>query len=108
MEKNNAYQKSIFGKWWAAIRKWFYPAWLLYETSIRFYDYALAIYIFFTKQQDLLGVFSSQLLAVFCGISTFAICSFYLTLPACYVLYVFFKDNTPTAPKLIRRIKPYF
>jgi len=36
MEEQNLQLKSIWGKWWEPIRKWFYPAWLIYETTVRF------------------------------------------------------------------------
>jgi hypothetical protein len=52
MEENNKQLKSIWGKWWEPIRKWFYPAWLLYELTVRFYENAIAVYNYFIEKQD--------------------------------------------------------
>ncbi|WP_242205481.1 hypothetical protein [Aestuariivivens insulae] len=101
-------QKSIFGTWWEPIRKWFYPAWLVYETSIRFYDYALSVYSYFIEQQDNIGEVITQVLAITCGLTTFLICIFYVTLPVSIILYKFFKDDKPIVNPFIHKIKKYF
>ncbi|MBW1298404.1 hypothetical protein GBO31_23090, partial [Aquimarina litoralis] len=44
MEEHSSKLKSIWGQWWEPFRKWLYPLWLLYETTIRFYEYALYTY----------------------------------------------------------------
>ncbi len=108
MEEYNNHQKSIFGTWWEAIRKWFYPAWLIYETSIRFYDYALAVNNYIIEQQDYIGEITAQILAISCSVTTFLICTFYLTVPACFTLYKFFKDDKLITNPFIHKIKTYF
>ncbi|NMH89662.1 hypothetical protein [Flavivirga algicola] len=108
MEEYNNHQKSIFGAWWEPFRKWFYPAWLLYELSIRFYDYALAVYQYIIEQQNYLGEITAQTLAVFLSIATFIICAFYLTIPASLALYKFFKEDKQITNPFIYRIKTYF
>ncbi|MCK0132570.1 hypothetical protein MWU59_13755 [Flavobacteriaceae bacterium F08102] len=50
MEEQNKQLTSILGKWWVSIRKWFYPAWLIYETTVRFYDYSEATYLFLSHK----------------------------------------------------------
>lgn len=107
MEEFNNQQKSVFGMWWKPIRKWFYPAWLIYETSIRFYEYALAVDKYFIELQDSIGELFAQILAITCGLTTFLICTFYLTIPACITLYEFFKEDKPSAT-FLHRIKRYF
>lgn len=106
MEENKL-QKSIFGAWWEPIRKWFYPTWLCYEISIRFYDYAIATHNYFIAQEDYLGEIITQILAFFCSVATFIICTFYLTVPACFTLYMFFKEDKPITHSSIRKIKTY-
>ncbi|AUP80676.1 hypothetical protein [Flavivirga eckloniae] len=108
MEKNNKQSKSIWGKWWTPIRKWFYPAWLIYEVTIRFYDYALAVHSYFMEQQNYLGEIGALILAVFCSVVTFIICTFYLTIPACFILYKFFKEDNLTKVRFEERIKRFF
>ena len=104
MKEKNKELQSIWGKRWIPIRKWFYPGWLIYETSTRFYDYAQAVHIYFIEQQNYIGTISTQTVAIFCGISTFAICTLFLTVPACFILYYFFKtvnlSNTPFEEKI--------
>lgn len=107
MEENNKQLKSIWGKWWEPIRKWFYPAWLIYETTVRFFDYSEAIYLFFIVQ-NYLGELGSQILAVFCSVTTFAICSFFLTVPTTFILYKFFKTETLPGTQFESKIKKYF
>ncbi len=105
MEANKNQLKSIWGKWWVPIRKWFYPAWLIYEASIRFYDYAIDLYKYTIGLQDYIGETSTQILAVFSGIITFVICSFYLTVPASLALFKFFKKEKPISHSFEDRIK---
>lgn len=112
MEENNKPLKSIWGKWWEPVRKWFYPAWLVYETSIRFYDYAQSVHHYFVKQQDhiasYIGELGTQTLAVFCSVATFGVCTAFLTVPACFVLYQFFKTANLTGTQLEIKMKPLF
>ncbi|WP_103070138.1 hypothetical protein [Aquimarina sediminis] len=112
MEENNKQLKSIWGKWWEPFRKWFYPSWLLYETTIRFSDYAHSIHTYFIQQQDnissYIGEIGAQTLDVFCSILTFAICAAFLTLPACFVLHKFFKTDNLTGTQFENKMKPFF
>lgn len=109
-EKNNQLQ-SIFGKWWEPVRKWFYPAWLIYETSIRFYEYAQSVHNKFIIQQDYIASFIGKMgvhiLDIFCCLATFSICTFFLTVPTCFVLYKFFKIENLTNTQFEERIKIY-
>ena len=107
MEEFNNQQRSVFGTWWEPIRKWFYPVWLLYETSIRFYEYAFGISLYIIKQQESIGEYIAQILAITCGLATFLICTFYLTVPTCIILYKFFKEDKLVNPFLYK-IKKYF
>ncbi len=107
MEEQNKQLTSIWGKWWVSIRKWFYPAWLIYETTVRFYDYSEATYLFFITQNYLEGL-GSQILAVFCSITTFAICSFFLSVPTTFILYKFFKIENLSGTQFESKIKKYF
>lgn len=107
MEDLNNQQKSIFGTWWEPIRKWFYPAWLIYETSIRFYEYSLGVSNYFIEQQGNIGELFAQILAITCALATFLICSFYLTIPTCIILYRFFKEDKLTN-SFLYKIKKYF
>ncbi|WP_439490623.1 hypothetical protein [Algoriphagus sp.] len=112
MEENNKLPTSIWGKWWEPIRKWFYPGWLAYETSVRFYEYTKAVYHFFTRQQDFIAVYigkiGSQTLTVFSSVATFAVCTAFLTVPACFVLYKFFKAENLTGTPFEEKLKPLF
>lgn len=108
MKENNKELKSIWGKWWIPIRKWFYPVWLIYETSIRFFNYAQAVHIYFIEQQNYIGKISAQIVAIFCSISTFAICTLFLTLPACFILYHFFKIVNLSNTHFEEKIKNIF
>ncbi|MFD2033587.1 hypothetical protein ACFSKL_02235 [Belliella marina] len=112
MEEYNKQQRSIWGKWWVPIRKWFYPAWLLYETSIRFYDYGQSVHHYFIGQQDAIasyiGKIGVQVLDVFCSVATFAICTIFLTVPACFVLYKFFKTENLTGTPFEEKMKTIF
>lgn len=104
--------QSIWGKWWEPIRKWFYPSWLIYETSIRFYDYARSVHNYVGLQQSYItshiGEVATEFLAASCSISTFAVCSAFLTVPAGIALFNFFKEESVTNSPLERRIKTYF
>ena len=112
MEENNKKLKSIWGKWWVSIRKWFYPAWLLYEISMRFYDYAQSVHIYFIGQQNYLesyiGEIGAQTLAIFCSVATFVICTVFLTVPVCFILYKFFKTINLTSTQFEEKMKPIF
>ncbi len=112
MEENKIQLQSIWGKWWEPIRKWFYPAWLVYETSIRFYDYALSVHHYFKTQQDFLsayiGEIGAQILNAFFSFSTFAICSAFLTIPASIALYQYFQVAKATNSPLESKLKTIF
>ncbi|WPR75755.1 hypothetical protein [Algoriphagus sp. NG3] len=112
MEENNKLPTSIWGKWWEPIRKWFYPGWLAYETSVRFYDYSQSAYHFFTRQQDFIAVYigkiGNQTLTVFSSVATFAVCTAFLTIPACFALYQFFKTENLTGSPFEEKFKPWF
>ncbi|GGX06623.1 hypothetical protein [Aquimarina muelleri] len=112
MKENNKQLISIFGKWWEPIRKWFYPTWLLYELSVRFYDYAVDVHNYFIEKQgyfvSYIGEIGTQTLAVFCSIATFVICTAFLTVSACFILYKFFKIKNLTDVKFEEKIKKYF
>lgn len=111
MEENNKELKSIWGKWWEPIRKWFYPAWLIYEVSIRFNDYGKAVHNYFLDQSSLasyIGELGAQTLASLCSVATFVICTLFLTLPACLVLFKFFKVINLTGHPIEERFKPIF
>ena len=112
MEEKNKELRSIWGKWWEPIRKWFYPAWLIYEVSIRFNDYGNAVHTYFLNRQPQLEAYIGQLgaqsLASFCSIATFTVCTLFLTLPACLILYKFFKVINLTGNPLEERFKTIF
>lgn len=109
MEENSKHKYPIWGKWWASFRKWFYPVWLAYESSIRFYEYAVAAHSYCIDQQDFLsnyiGKFGTHALGIFCGAASFAICSLYLTLPACLAIFRFFKEESLTNTVLEEKLK---
>ena len=112
MEENNKQLKSIWGKWWEPIRKWFYPTWLLYELTVRFNEYAIAVYNYFIEKQDYfnlyLGEIGTQISAVFCSVASFIICTFFLTVSTCFILYKFFKIENLTDTKFEKKLKTYF
>ena len=112
MEEKNNPQKSIFGKRWQTVRIWFYPIWLLYELSIRFYDYAIAAQNHFIELQARsalnLGKIGTNTLAMFCSVSTFIVCTAFLTVPSCFVLYKFFKIENLTTSQFEAKLKKYF
>lgn len=108
-EKQN---NSIWGSWWTPLRKWVYPVWLLYEVSIRFYDYALSTYHYFEaflkSITSLVGNTGVQVLSIASSILTFALCTAFLTIPTCFILYKFFKVGNLTNTSLEQRMKVYF
>lgn len=108
MERNTKKLRSIWGKWWEPLRKWFYPVWLIYETSIRFYDYAQAVHIYIVEQLSSIGEIGVQAAAIFCAIATFAICTVFLTAPACFVLYKLFETENLSNTPLEEKTKPIF
>ncbi|QDH78119.1 hypothetical protein FKX85_03330 [Echinicola soli] len=105
MERNNVLLTSFWGKW-------FYPTWLGYETSIRFYDYGQSVYGYLLAQQDQIvtyvGAFGAEAMALFFGVATFAICSVFLTVPACFILYKFFESPSLTSTLLEGKLKTIF
>ncbi|SEC41062.1 hypothetical protein SAMN04489761_2917 [Tenacibaculum sp. MAR_2009_124] len=107
MEANKIQLKSIWGTWWEPIRKWFYPAWLGYETSIRFYDYALSSYSFVRTYENYFGAFGIEVLAVLAAILTFVICFVFLTIPASIALFKFFKPEETYRITFEMKIKKY-
>ncbi|PKH52376.1 hypothetical protein CXF68_17475 [Tenacibaculum sp. Bg11-29] len=107
MEEKNKQLKSVWGKWWESIRKWFYPIWLLYELSIKFYNYSETTYYYFIAQ-NYISEQGLQILAIFCSVASFIICNFFLTLPACFILYKFFKIENLTNTQFENKIKKYF
>ena len=107
MERNNKQLRSIWGKWWASIRKWFYPTWLVYETFIRFYAYGQSVYDYFIMQQVYIGEIGTQTSAIFFSVATFVICAVFLTLPATFLLYQFFQIDNLTSTWLEEKIKKY-
>ncbi|UTW64554.1 hypothetical protein KFE98_10570 [bacterium SCSIO 12741] len=108
MEANRIPQKSILGPWWVPIRPWFYSAWLAYELTIRFYDYGLAVYHYFLEFENHLGEFGAQALALFCGIAVFLICTSYLTLAGCVLLFKFFSTRNESGNSTEEKFKYYF
>ncbi|GEM_PF-1530755 len=112
IEKHTSYQQSIWGKWWVPIRKWFYPAWLVYETSVRFYEYTKAVHLYFEEQYDHLfssiGAIGARSLDLLCSAITFTGCTIFLTVPAGFVLYRFFKVDNLTDTRLEARFKKIF
>jgi len=108
MENNRKHLISIWGKRWEPIRKWFYPIWLFYETTERFYEYALSVYHLFEHQQDDIGEVTAQVLSIIASVCTFLICFAFLTIPACIALFKFFtSEKTYNAP-FERQLKRYF
>lgn len=112
MKEKNHEQASIWGKWWLPVRKWFYSIWLGYELTTRFYEYALSVHSYFQSEHDYLaaqmGNMGHQLLDLFCSVSTFVVCTIYLTIPACYVLFRFFQEKKPTQTRFEARFKRIF
>lgn len=101
MEEIKIPLQSIWGKWWVPIRKWFYPLWLAYETLVRFYYYAESTHNYFYE-------LSRPFLGAISGIVVFTICTAFLTLPACFVLYQFFSTENLSGNPIETKFKPYF
>ncbi|WP_456461547.1 hypothetical protein [Reichenbachiella sp.] len=103
---------SIWGSWWMPIRKWFYPIWLLYEISYRFYEYSWAVHTYLSNAQDqitcYLGGLGAQILTISCSMVTFSICTAFLSVPACFVLYKFFSTQNLTGTELELKMKIWF
>ncbi|MEW7280149.1 hypothetical protein ABW636_16265 [Aquimarina sp. 2201CG1-2-11] len=112
MEKNNKQLQSIWGTWWEPIRKWFYPAWLLYETLVRFYEYTQSVYHYFLMEQEYttpyIGEIGTQTLAIFYSVATFVICTAFLTVPTCFILYKFFNTDNLTGTRFELKMKRVF
>lgn len=112
MEEQNEQRKSIYGRRWEPIRKWFYSSWLIYELSIHFYGYAIAVHNYLIEQQGYftsrLGEMGTQVSAIFCSVGAFIIYTFFLTVPAGFVLFKFFKTESLTGTELERKMKKYF
>lgn len=104
--------RSIWGNWWEPFRKWVYPAWLLYEVSIRFYDYAWTAYRYIIKllsqTAPWLGSIATQVLSITGSLLTFVLCTAFMSVPTCLILYKFFKVNNLTSTRFERRMKVYF
>ncbi|MDN5215072.1 hypothetical protein QQ020_23525 [Fulvivirgaceae bacterium BMA12] len=112
MEEQKNQKKSIWGRWWEPLRKWFYPAWLMYETSYRFYEYAQTVHQYFNTHRNDIGSYIgntvAEILNTFCSGATFVGCSAFLTVPACFVLYKFFKEDNLSATRFEERLKVMF
>jgi len=112
MEDKNKQKTQFFGKWWEPNRKWFYPTWLIYELSIRFYDYAIAVHQYFTQPPaffaSLLGEMDPQAFALLSSVFTFLICTIYLTVPSSYTLFKFFIIKNLTGNQFEDKMKKYF
>lgn len=112
IEKHTSYQKSIWGQWWVPVRKWFYPAWLVYETSVRFYEYTKAVHLYFQERHGHLssyvGPIGARSLDLFCSAITFVGCTAFLTVPASFILYQFFKTDNLTRTSLEGKFKKVF
>ncbi|AGA77018.1 hypothetical protein [Echinicola vietnamensis] len=112
MERNIVSPTSIWGKWWEPIRKWFYPTWLGYETSTRFYDYGQSVYNYLLAQQDQvvpdIGAVGARAMALSLSVATFTICSVFLSVPACFILYKFFEVPNLTSTPVESKLKTIF
>lgn len=111
MEGHNK-STSIWGKWWEPIRKWFYTSWLAYEITARFYECSKNVKTFFANQEgfiaDYFGKDGVKILADLSGALTFTICTAFLTIPACFALYQFFKKEDLTGSVFESKFKPWF
>ena len=96
--------KSVWGETWTKCRKWAYPAWLAYETSERFIDYAQSTHNFMDKYHDeisnYIGNTGSQIADAVATAGTFGACEAFLTIPAAVLLYKFFDEDNLTNTKL--------
>lgn len=104
MEENKVQLKSIWGQWWEPIRKWFYPSWLCYETTMHFYEYALSVHNYFINFKT----FGTQTLAILGGAATFIVCFAFLTVPASIALFKFFKSEKTYNNPFEKKLKTYF
>lgn len=105
-------KKSIWGAWWVPHRIWFYPVWLIYETSSRFYYYSEGVYFYLETHQEsitpYLGEIGAQILYLLCSGLTFLICTAFLTVPAGYILYKLFKEVNLTQTRVEASMKMLF
>lgn len=105
-------RKSIWGMWWEPFRKWFYPAWLIYEISVRFYDYSTEVHNYFRKNHSEIVLFTgevgAQVLDALSSSITFIGCSVFLTIPASLALHQFFKTENLTGTRFEGKMKPIF
>lgn len=112
MEENNKQPESIWGKWWQPIRKWFYPAWLIYETTYRFYAYSIYTNHYIKSHQynidSYIGEIGVQTLSISFSIITFVICTAFLTVPTSFILYKFFKEDNLTGTEFEEKFKRFF
>ncbi|KAB2810148.1 hypothetical protein [Phaeocystidibacter luteus] len=100
---------SFLGPYWSAFRKWFYPAWLIYETSIRFIEYASQTQAYVqTNITDLLGDSGAEVLSMTCGVLVFLICFLFLAVPGGFILYQFFKKENLSGTLFEQKFKFYF
>ena len=107
MEENSNKLKSIWGSWWEPVRKWFYPAWLIYETTVRFYAYTIQVHDSIIDLKFHSSDSFVQITAILAGVITFAICFAFLTVPASIALFRFFKSEKITTRSLERKLKTY-
>lgn len=89
MEVQHIQKRTIWGNRWEPLRKWVYPAWLLYELSYRFCQYAMDTYKYIDE-------ISTQTLAVSGAVLVFLICTAFLTVSSCFILFRFFKKENLT------------
>ncbi|SFS93158.1 hypothetical protein SAMN04487906_2174 [Zhouia amylolytica] len=111
MEATNKQLTSIWGPWWVPVRRWFYPAWLIYETSCRFYNYSIDVYLYIHHSQGgittYIGDTATQVLAILGGLATFLICTAFLTAPTSFILFKFFEKEGLTGSILETQIKRF-
>lgn len=112
MEDLNSQLHSIWGTLWEPVRKWFYPFWLIYETSVRFYNYAVGVQVYFSEQHTSISAYigdvGAYILGLVCSVLTFVICSAFLTLPGSYLLFKLFKVDNLTKSVYEEKLKPIF
>lgn len=109
MEKQQKKTTSIWGSWWMSIRKWFYLSWFVYEVSIRFYDYSIAVYFYFNDYLNnsvaSLSEIGFQILAIISSFLTFTVCTVFLTVPICFLIFEFFKTTNLTNTLFEQKLK---
>ncbi|NVK03444.1 MAG: hypothetical protein HWD92_01420 [Flavobacteriia bacterium] len=102
---------SFFGPYWSKFRKWFYPAWLVYETTVRFLAYSSDVSSYFTAQSDAIaewsGAVGASIITTSSSVLTFLVCSAFLTVPAAYLLYAFFNTQNLTSSSIESKFKYY-